>query len=450
MELSQNTKINLSYLGSLLIAAASGTQYLFGTFSTELQEKLKFNSVQINTIGSAANYGFFLSSPFFGHIADNYGSKRICLMAAILSFTSYLCVALTYNGTLPLPTFLLCAIYLFFAGMASSAGILSALTTITRNVSILSTFRGIALSTPLGLFGLSAFMFSQFNNLFFRTNTYHFLLFVAITVGLCQFIGKDSCVENSTNNSTAKTKINNNSSKSNIVIVDENDNNFINERTPLLPDAVHEHNEISSWGLFQNFDAQLLFLTLFFIGGSGLMYINNVGIIVKTLYFSSIDTDISNPYHEREIQRLQNLHVSIISVCSCLGRLSAGFFSDITKYAYNIRRLWFIIISGILLLSGQFIAGFLFNDLNIIKISSVFVGLGFGFMFGIAPTIISEWFGHARFGSNWGFMSYAPAFGGQLLNLIFGLNLDYHADKKDCKGASCYSTAFYFSSAGCS
>nr|CAG8503479.1 9578_t:CDS:2 [Entrophospora candida] len=438
MELSQNTKINLSYLSSLLIAAASGTQYLFGTFSTELQEKLKFNSVQINTIGSAANYGFFLSSPFFGHIADNYGSKRICLIASILSFTSYLCVALTYNGTLPLPTFLLCAIYLFFAGMASSAGILSALTTITRNVSILSTFRGIALSTPLGLFGLSAFMFSQFNNLFFRTNTYHFLLFVAITVGLCQFIGswfitvalphpsvqhdqlvvnainslknnnnnnnmyeEDSCVENSTNNSTAKTKINNNSNKSNIVIVDENDNNFINERTPLLPDAVHEHNEISSWGLFQNFDAQLLFLTLFFIGGSGLMYINNVGIIVKMLYFSSIDTDISDPYHEREIQRLQNLHVSIISVCSCLGRLSAGIFSDITKYVYNIRRLWFIIISGILLLSGQSIAGFLFNDLNIIKISSVFVGLGFGFMFGIAPTIISEWFGHARFGSNW-------------------------------------------------
>ena len=73
---SQNTKINLSYIGALIICTVSGTSYLFGAYSTELADKLEFNSIEINTIGSAANYGFYLSGPFFGHIADNYGSNR--------------------------------------------------------------------------------------------------------------------------------------------------------------------------------------------------------------------------------------------------------------------------------------------------------------------------------------------------------------------------------------
>ncbi|CAG8757375.1 11562_t:CDS:2, partial [Acaulospora morrowiae] len=75
-------------------------------------------------------------------------------------------------------------------------------------------------------------------------------------------------------------------------------------------------------------------------------------------------------------------------------------------------------------------------------------GLGCGVMFGIAPTITSEWFGVRRFGSNWGFMSYAPAIGGQLFNLLFGLNYDYRNRNSKCLGFSCYNGAFYASSVG--
>ncbi|CAG8785122.1 12347_t:CDS:1, partial [Acaulospora morrowiae] len=72
---SQKLKFGLSYFGAILICAVSGTQYLFSAYSTALADQLDFSSVQINTIGSAANYGFFFSSPLFGYIADRYGSR---------------------------------------------------------------------------------------------------------------------------------------------------------------------------------------------------------------------------------------------------------------------------------------------------------------------------------------------------------------------------------------
>jgi hypothetical protein len=69
-------KLTLSFLAALLISSVCGTQYLFSAYSTILAERLDFSSVQINTIGSAANYGVYFGKPLFGYIADNWRGKR--------------------------------------------------------------------------------------------------------------------------------------------------------------------------------------------------------------------------------------------------------------------------------------------------------------------------------------------------------------------------------------
>jgi MFS family permease len=71
-------KLILSFLAALLISSVCGTQYLFSAYSTSLAERLNFSSVQINTIGSAANYGVYLGKPIFGYIADNFKGRRYC------------------------------------------------------------------------------------------------------------------------------------------------------------------------------------------------------------------------------------------------------------------------------------------------------------------------------------------------------------------------------------
>lgn len=76
-------KLTLSFIAALLISSVCGTQYLFSAYSTTLAERLNFSSIQINTIGSAANYGVYLGKPIFGYIADNFGGRRYLIISLI-------------------------------------------------------------------------------------------------------------------------------------------------------------------------------------------------------------------------------------------------------------------------------------------------------------------------------------------------------------------------------
>ncbi|CAG8540247.1 8455_t:CDS:2 [Paraglomus brasilianum] len=349
----------LSFTAVILIGLVSGTQYLFSAYGPALADRLNLSSTQTNVIASAGNYGLFLSSPFNGYLADNYGPRRVCLAGSVLISASFLGLALTYNGVLP-SSFLLCAVYLMLTGIASSAGFMSAFTTSAKNF---PNLRGVGLSIPLACFALSASIFSLVNSLFFKDDTYRFLVFIAISTGLCQFIGAyllDPISLESITDSDSRDDLNETTQRSSDASVEaetsghgENRQLVQNEETPSLrrlsgvqsleinTDSQLEQNEetpllkrlptepdISGRRLLLNGDAQLLFLAIFFLGGAGLMYINNVGTIVKLLYVSSSGNS-PNPSHE--LQHIQNLHVFLISIFSCIGRLSTGISSDITK-----------------------------------------------------------------------------------------------------------------------
>ncbi|CAG8507390.1 4273_t:CDS:2 [Diversispora eburnea] len=359
--MNSSLKLKLSYFGTVLVSSISGTQYLFSAYSTALADRLGFNSVQINTIGSAANYGVFLSTPFFGYIVDNYGSRRTCLYSSFFVFTGFFCLAMTYEGIFKSTSFILCAFYLFISGVASSA----------------------AFGFPVAAFGLSAFLLSQINNLFFKKDTFSFLIFLSIATG--------------------------------------------------------------SYVLL--FGAVMLLLA-----GTGLMYINNVGAIIKYLYLTNSDknNNLTNSIQEgssHKIQGLQNFHVSLLSISSCIGRISAGIFSDITKEQFKIRRILYLFLSGIYLLSGHLLMGFFINSLNYLYLVTILMGLGYGTVFSIGPVITNEWFGSRRFGFNWGVMTIFAGMGGQLFNLYFGYNNDLH-QKNKCSGTECYKQAFYLSCSG--
>ncbi|CAG8712667.1 12664_t:CDS:2, partial [Acaulospora morrowiae] len=448
------TKLSLAYLGALITSSVCGTQYLFSAYSTALADRLGFNSVQINTIGSAINYGTYLSGPISGYIVDNYGPRRTCFFSSFFIFTGYFCLAMTYGGVFPSSSFLLCALYLLLAGMASSAAFNSSLVTVARNF---VSNRGIAFGFPVALFGLSAFIFAQINNIIFTRDTYDFLIFLAIATGLSMLVGSLFLVampiEGELVVSAERTdRISETRSGPSF---SNNEGDLEVDRTedaPLIPKkrslTYIQEPDIGGWELFNNRDALFLCITLFLLGGTGLMYINNVGAIIKSLYLNSSENsnpNVLNGFSEemtQEIQRLQNLHVSLLSISSCFGRISAGIFSDITRNLYNIRRIIYIILSGIYLFIGHFLAGFMVKSLGMLYPVTILVGLGFGTIFSIAPTITSEWFGSRRFGLNWGIMSMFPAFGGQLFNFIFGFNSDLHQGK--CSGDECYNKAFYF------
>ncbi|CAG8509403.1 5788_t:CDS:2 [Diversispora eburnea] len=409
---SRVTKLTLSYLSTLLITSVCGTQYLFSAYSTALQDRLGFTSVQINTIGSFANYGVFLSKPFFGYISDNHGSQRTCFAASLLIFISYLCLALTYQQIIPSTSFMLCSLYLFCAGIASSGGLVSSMVTITKNF---TSLRGTALSVPIALFGLSAFMYSQINMHFFQNDTFHFILFISTSAGLCLFIGSWFIVVVPPPLPTTTTAVVESINELEEGISNNNNNsNLFTEQTPLLLqqkqckneqriesdiDGENDELDIGGWELVHNKDAIRLVLIMIFIGGVGLMYINNVGAIIKSLYYapSTQPSHSSHPFHPSHLSRpFHPIHPSFKDL---------RFLSDLAKYLYGIPRISFLGLAALWLLIGQMLILFWIQQVDKLWMVTCFVGFGYGIQYGTAPTIAGELFGSKRFGLNWGLLA---------------------------------------------
>ncbi|CAB4390804.1 unnamed protein product [Rhizophagus irregularis] len=345
---------------------------------------------------------------------------RIPMLASITIFTGYFCLAMTYQGYFP-NSFLLCVFYLLLTGIASCAAHLSSMGTISANI---KSYRGIAFGASMALFAITTGVFIFIGSIFL--------------VRVPQEESHEEIISPSEeNSSTSSASLNN------------------EERTPLL--SRHEESDVRGRELFQNIDAMILGLTLLLIGGVGLMYMNNVGAIVKSLYLSTsthpllideeyFSSSLPSDHDLNKIQEYQNFHVTLLSLFSCSGRISVGLMSDLSKNMYNVRRLWFLLAASLYILIGQILAGFIIKDLNHLWISSTFIGFGYGHLFGISPTITNEWFGKIQFVLNWGIMACFISFGGQLFNLFFGYNFDKH--KNDCSGLSCYNTAFYVSTIG--
>lgn len=112
-------------------------------------------------------------------------------------------------------------------------------------------------------------------------------------------------------------------------------------RTPLLPSQVEDEENalvkihsrsqegdvigppnISGLALARSLDFWLLFAFVGLISGTGLMWINNVGLATLALFSEG------NPGYDRlEAARLQSAQVALISVWNCAGRVLIGEFS---------------------------------------------------------------------------------------------------------------------------
>lgn len=74
------------------------------------------------------------------------------------------------------------------------------------------------------------------------------------------------------------------------------------------------------------------------LSGVGLMFINNVGTVARTL--SPLDAD------PREVATAQAHLVSLLSIFNCLGRLTSGFVSDYALHhapsGFRFARVWWL------------------------------------------------------------------------------------------------------------
>ncbi|KAG8809163.1 hypothetical protein FRC17_003571 [Serendipita sp. 399] len=183
----------------------------------------------------------------------------------------------------------------------------------------------------------------------------------------------------------------------------------------------HESADIHGWGLLKATEFWILFSIMCCLAGTGLMYINNVGSMAQALFARG-----DPKFDTVESAQWQAAQVSITSVANCLGRVLFGSSADVVKHHYEWRRSYFIVGVSFTFIVSQ-LALYNVESVQTLWIASALLGLGYGGMFGLFPTIMIEWFGLAHFSQNWGFLCLSPVIAGNLFSLAFGRNLDAHS-----------------------
>ncbi|CAO1638396.1 unnamed protein product [Sympodiomycopsis kandeliae] len=514
---SRQTRRIISLAGSILVALSAGSNYAFSTFSPQLQESLKLTSTQINIVGVLGNMGVYLSGVLWGRWVDKQGPKGALLMGAILVAIGYGGQSLVYTHSYNHHSALAPAILNLLSGVGNSGAFTAAMNAQAKSFS--GPQRGSATAIVLAGYGLSAFMYSTLSHELFPGNTSDFLLLLAFG-SAASFLAGIALIRILPSVVTTPSSANDVESRSAPVFYRSRTSSDLSARAYMSEDdnlegeiqeeeeQEHEHGhrgderatllggadssgdanassapsanapvDVTGRKLLRRPDFQLLFLIMCLISGSGLLLINNVGTITRTLYeynhplpgkphhghgpkdtldtLTNLAVEILKADENAAIQQEQAHQVSAISLGNASGRVAVGFLSDlwVSYLGSTHQRVWLLLPVTLLAFSSQFLFTLpsTINSVNSLLYGSTLTGFMYGGFHGIAPCLTFEWFGLKNAARNWSLVALAPVISGNVFNILFGKVYDSNVDQgatihKCTRGQDCYRSAFYVTS----
>jgi MFS family permease len=106
-------------------------------------------------------------------------------------------------------------------------------------------------------------------------------------------------------------------------------------------------------------------------------------------------------------------HISLLALSSTISRLVAGLLSDYMSSPHRthpISRIPLLLLLCLLQVSALLFLGYapvaFLRDW--FSLGSVFIGIGYGGIFTLAPTVVSVVWGIGGFGRNWGILTFTP------------------------------------------
>lgn len=480
---------------------------------------MHLTSTQINLIGIAGNAGVYLSSPFWGRFIDKRGPRLALISAAVLVPIGYAGLSLSYTGEWSLHSTTALFGLNLLTGIGNSGGFTAAMNAQAKSWD--GTRRGTATALVLSGFGLSAFFYSSLSHWLFPGNTGDYLLLLAFGSMASMLLGLTLVKITPTEAAVATNAVNGVDGRrrsfgspgysrqrsssdigSRATIWDRpeslsaeasDDESEIprqdlasgsRSRAPLSDTQASEELDPESQGLltgrnesknrsakdtrpevidisgrelFKQVDFYLIFSVMTLVSGAGLLLINNVGTITKTLWdynhrndtmllaaslLSPRDNAQAVPWEQVDalklsakasVQQLQARQVSAISLCNASGRIIIGLLSDflVNRTGSATKRVWLLIVVTTLAFASQLLAAKpgAIETVHDLLLVSMLTGLAYGTLFGICPVLVFEWFGMAHFSQNYGFVSLSPVVAGNVFNLLFGRIYDSHVLK---------------------
>jgi hypothetical protein len=131
-----------------------------------------------------------------------------------------------------------------------------------------------------------------------------------------------------------------------------------------------------------------------------------------------------------------------------------GVGSDFLVKSLHANRAWCLVVACFVFCIAQLCAINISNP-HFLGFVSGLSGLGYGFLFGVFPSIVAESFGIHGLSQNWGFMTLSPVISGNIFNLFYGIVFDSHSvvgpdGERYCPdGVGCYKNAYFVTLAAC-
>lgn len=480
MSLTHKKTRIVSVVAATLIALACGTNYAYSAWAPQFADKLKLSATQSNIIGTAANLGMYAAGIPMGMITDRKSPRLAAIIGMFALFVGYYPIKLAYDGGPGYMSVALISFCSFLSGVGSCAAFQAALKTATLNW---PTHRGSATACPLAAFGLSAFFYTLIAGIAFPGNTSGLLTMLSFATSSLVLVSipflivvdhkagtgyavvptserarRDSNVLHTTKSSTS-TKFTSSALPQQETTAEEEQDGPSTEVSSLLSSvpgdivdddseavskkSAHSSTDVTGLALLRRPEFWQLWVLMGLLSGVGLMTINNIGHDVQALW-KFWDQNVTDDF----LAHRQLWHVSLISLCSFLGRLSSGIGSDVIVKRLNHSRFWCAAISATIFALAQG-AAIHVEDPHYLWAVSGLSGLAYGVLFGVFPVLVVDAFGPDGFAVNWGFMTLAPVVSGNVFNLFYGTVYDSNSivepdGQRGCEvGLSCYRTAYY-------
>ncbi|KAL2280492.1 hypothetical protein FJTKL_12481 [Diaporthe vaccinii] len=366
----------LSSVAATFVSLACGSNYVYSAWAPQFADRLKYSTTQSNLIGLAGNLGMYAFGMPVGILVDAKGPRPAALLGSIMLALGYFPLHLAYDkgsGSVAL----MC-LYSFLSGLGGCTAFAAAVKTSALNW---PHHRGTATAFPLAAFGLSAFFFSLIGGFLFPGDTGDFLLLLAYGTAGMTFLGfwflrviphhgsyqsvaadedegkvrsdapfvEPADQESGTAPAAPKNPYDLTSGRtgdgegeggsstlttaaSSKIVAETDDSDetssLVSSKGSSVAGEVYVQNvdmdrshlvDIRGWQILRSLEFWQFFAIMGILAGIGLMTINNIGHSVQALW-SHYDDSVSND----SLLKRQQLHVSILSVCSFSGRLLSG------------------------------------------------------------------------------------------------------------------------------
>lgn len=402
--LLKHPSAQLTLACTTLASLTSGTIYSFPLFGPRLGERLKYSTSEVNILISVWDYAGSLTAPVVGELVGRWAARWCLLLAALGLFISYAGLSSAFvqgSGGL-----LLISAYFFLLGLSNST--VYAVCTVVTARRFPTRFRGTTLGLVISALGLSAFVISLIDRSWYASSvgtpdTAGLLWFLALATGLVNFLVAFFIPPSSSTSSTSYVPVatTRDTSPNNIKMM-----NLAGTTTTTIEEE-EEAITLGEEAVRSKFWKDPLFygigLVIFLAAGSGRMYISNLGSVCEAQkLFDWSHLHPTTKVSEHEIQLVRDNHVTLFSVMSFSGRLSLGGLSDRTLFRSGGgggRWPWVGVAVGLMMI-GQFIAGLVDNN-TILSICTIIIGFGYGGVYSLTPTIVSELWGERNLGFHW-------------------------------------------------